>query len=154
MFTKTQEVTVAKFESITVDVSNLEEHVQEFIFTYGLRQLLNDAGASKKTLEEKVEAAQMKLARLHEGMTGRVAGVAKDATTGIMERLALAAVKGKIKAAGKKFDSFSEEQIEGAVSKYIAANHDALAAEAQKQIDARKDAAKRASAVDLDDLGL
>ena len=83
-----RQITIAKTHTLTVDDSKLAEHVREYVFAYGLKQVLNDAGSQGKTPEQKFGMAEKKLDALLRGeiaatresdpVTARAKAIAKD----------------------------------------------------------------------------
>ena len=53
--------------SYTVDTTRFSPEVLDYLFAYGLRQVINDAAASGKTLDEKVALSSKRLEALYEG---------------------------------------------------------------------------------------
>ncbi len=143
-------IAIAKTHTLDIDLSKFNNDVNEFIFAYGLKQLLNDAGSSGKTPDEKLEMAKGKLDRLYAGELRRV-GTAKTALDPVQaeaERLAWDAIKSGLKAAGRKVADVTDEQREAAIEAYIAKTPEVLKI-AKRRVDERGKAQ-----VNLDELGL
>lgn len=150
----TLDVTIAKTETVAVDTGKLNEAVLRYVFNYGLKQILNDAGSSGKSAEEKVAMAEKKLASLYEG-TIRAARGGKPGQTPLeveVERLARAEVTAAIKASGRKVKDVEEDKLEAAIERHADKHADRLKAEAEVILRRKRDAA--AVTVDLDDLDL
>lgn len=60
-------VTIAKTHELAVEPEKFNGDVAAFIFNYGLKQVLNDAGSAEKTPDGKLAKAAAKLAALHAG---------------------------------------------------------------------------------------
>jgi hypothetical protein len=60
-------VTIAKVNTLPVDVLAFNQDVIDYIFAYGLKQVLNDAGSAGKSTDEKLAMAEAKLAALYNG---------------------------------------------------------------------------------------
>jgi len=61
-------VTIAKVHALDIDTSLFNEQIREYIWNYGLKQILNDAGSAGKSADEKLGMAQKKLTALYEGI--------------------------------------------------------------------------------------
>lgn len=62
-----REVTIAKLHTLQVDVAQFNDDVLTYLFNYGLKQVLNDAGSAGKSADEKLAMAETKLAALYNG---------------------------------------------------------------------------------------
>lgn len=62
-----RDVTIAKVHTIAVDPSKFNSDVHEYIFAYGLKQVLNDAGSAGKSPDQKRDMALVKLDALYNG---------------------------------------------------------------------------------------
>jgi hypothetical protein len=62
-----REVTIAKLHTLQVDVAQFNDDVLTYLFNYGLKQVLNDAGSAGKSADEKLAMAETKLAALYAG---------------------------------------------------------------------------------------
>ena len=60
-------VTIAKTHDVAVDPARFGADVAAFVFNYGLKQLLNDAGSAEKTADGKLAKAAGKLEALYAG---------------------------------------------------------------------------------------
>lgn len=65
--TNVRDVTIAKVHTLAVDPSRFNSDVLEYIFAYGLKQVLNDAGSAGKDADQKRDMAIVKLAALYNG---------------------------------------------------------------------------------------
>lgn len=131
---KTLTIAIGEAGEIVVDVTALQAMpaVSEYIWNYGIKQMLNDvhAGLTKKVeaddqkrKEGKRALVEKKLASL---MAGEVAQARVGATGDPVEReiraMAETDVKAKIKAAGRKISDFSKESLAAAIAKQAAAH--------------------------------
>jgi hypothetical protein len=62
-----RDVTIAKVHTLAVDPSKFNADVLEYIFAYGLKQVLNDAGSAGKDADQKRDMALVKLDALYNG---------------------------------------------------------------------------------------
>jgi hypothetical protein len=62
-----RDVTIAKIHSLTIDPTLFNADVLNYIFNYGLKQVLNDAGSAGKSPDEKMEMAIAKKNALYAG---------------------------------------------------------------------------------------
>lgn len=145
---------------LAINVDDLPEVAREYIFAYGLKQILNDAHASvtkvthpdeAKRNAAKVEAAQARWDRLVSGEI-RASRASGDPIEREMRNLAERAVKDRIRQAGRKLKEFEAEALEAATTKFLEANDKALREQAREIIEARKN--KPDVEVDLAELGL
>jgi hypothetical protein len=65
--TTVRDVTIAKVHTLAVDPSKFNADVLEYIFAYGLKQVLNDAGSAGKDAGQKRDMALVKLDALYNG---------------------------------------------------------------------------------------
>lgn len=143
-------VLIAKTHLIEVDTAVLTDEVKAFVFNYGMKQLLNDAGSAGKDADEKLAMAQKKLDGLYAGEVRRVsaAKASIDPVQAEAERLAWDAIKAGLKAAGRKASEVTDEARVAAVAKYIERNPEVVEV-AKRRVEDRK-----RTTVDLDELGL
>lgn len=144
------DIHIARTHILPVDTTKFSQAVTDYIFAYGLKQVLNDAGSSGKDTLQKLAMAEKKLAALYEGTVRAVREGGGDPIKAEMARLAVANVNGRIRAAGRKIKEFTDEQLQVAYDRYIAANEISLrelAVERLAQV-------KSAPVVDISDLGL
>lgn len=123
---------------IEIDTDKLAAHadVCEYIFRHGIKQMLGDAYSTHKGTEaEKLAKAMKKLDSLYEGKAVQERG-GSDPVKAEMRDMAMADLKAKIKAAGKKFADFDKENVAKALAKLLEANDAAYrkAAEAKLAI--------------------
>lgn len=119
-------ISLGKGGEITVDVAKLceSEAVVNYVFQYGLKQMLNDVHASEKNAAAKKGLSQKKLDSLYRGEVAQSRASGGDAVGKEMRAMAERAVKDKIKALGRKVGDFSKEALAGAIDKQLAANAD------------------------------
>lgn len=88
-------LTIAKVHTVEVLPGNFNQDVLAYIFAYGLKQVLNDAGSAMKTPEAKLEAAEQKLEALYRGelRKSREPGATADPVAKEANRLAGELVK-------------------------------------------------------------
>lgn len=60
-------VTIAKVHQLAVNVDIIPDDIRAFVFNYGLKQILNDAGSTEKTPDGKLAKAVAKLEALYKG---------------------------------------------------------------------------------------
>jgi hypothetical protein len=136
-----RQITIAKSKTVSVDDGKFSKAVNEYIFAYGLKQVLNDAGSQGKSAEDKLALAEKKLAKLYSGdlaihrTTDPVAAEAK--------KIAIAKVNAAIAKKGKKPEDV--ENIGELVAKVMTQTD--VQAEAKRRVDAAN-----AVEIDLDDL--
>lgn len=140
-------VVIAKVHSIEVDEAKFSDAVKEFIFAYGLKQLLNDAGSAGKTPDEKLAMGEKKLASLYEGTlrTARVGGGGKDPVAAEMDRIAWEVLRAAIMGQGRKLKDVTDEQKAELIEKYLKKYE----AKTRKEAEARLEARKNVPTVDL-----
>lgn len=126
----TQTISLGDAGEIAVDVAKMFDHeaVIQYVFNYGLKQMLNDVHAgetAKKTPDEKTRNAN-KLALATKKLNSLLAGEVAQARLGgdpiarLVRDMALDAVKADIRKAGKKFSDFKKENIAKGVEAKIA----------------------------------
>lgn len=149
-------VNLGEAGSIVVDESKFVATVHDYIFNYGLKQMLNDVHAgetAKKTADDDTRKAN-KLALVEKKLASLYAGEVAQAREGgdplqrTMRELAEKEIKAKIKAAGKKVTDFTPEAFKAVVKKHVEA-HKARFETAAKAILAVK---VEEAEIDLDDL--
>lgn len=144
---------------ITINQAAFADHVQAFIFNYGIRQLLNDAGASFKTVDEKFDAAHAKWQRLLDGEIGRAPAAGVDSLTKEMITMATEHFHAIIRKPGSGYASVKAyKAIEGKAEKLEAAIAARVESGVDKEAAQERIAAKKAAVANvtesLDDLGL
>ena len=92
------EITIAKLNTLQVDLAQFNDDVLRYLFNYGLRQVLNDAGSAGKSPLEKLAMAETKLAALYAGelRKAREAGAGKSAVDKMADKLAADMVKAAV----------------------------------------------------------
>lgn len=152
---RTRVVYLGKGGEITVDVSRLAEHdaVINYIFNYGLKQMLNDVHASEKDAKAKLGLSQKKLDSLYRGEVAQARATSSgDKLQREMRLVATEIVKDKLRTIGKPWGKLSKDVQKSVVDKYLA-TYDA---DVRKAAQARIDATKGNASVELDlaELGL
>lgn len=96
--TNVRDVTIAKVHTLVVDPSRFNSDVLEYIFAYGLKQVLNDAGSAGKNADQKRDMALVKLDALYNGelRKAREAGAGKSAVDKMADKLAADMVKAAV----------------------------------------------------------
>ena len=151
----TRTIGLGKGGEIVVDVAKLAEHpaVVNYIFNYGLKQMLNDVHAAEKDAAAKLGLSQKKLDSLYKGEVAQArATSAGDKLTREMRLVATEIVKDKLRAIGKPWGKLSKDVQKSVVDKYI----ETYADDVKKAAQARLDAVKGDASVELDlaELGL
>jgi len=139
--TKVIKISLGKGGEIEVDLDKLQgEAVKDYIFMYGLKQMLNDVHASEKDAAAKKGLSQKKLDSLYRGEVAQARGFTGDPVAREMKAMAQADLTAKIKAAGKKLKDFSEENLKAALAKLLEKNEASYrkAAEAKLAIKVEK----------------
>lgn len=146
-------------QTVSIDKGALPQVSNDFIFAYGLRQILNDCHSSivAKTWDEEKDgnfseavmaAVADKIAALATGdiTTRRAAGEPVDPVARRVLRIARERIKSALKAQkGLTIKAYGEEAYDELVSKYIDKNAEAL--EKQAKAELKKEAE---TVVDLD----
>ena len=134
----TQVISLGKGGEISVDVAKLCESaaVVNYIFTYGLKQMLNDVHASEKDAEAKKGLSQKKLDSLYRGEVAQSRASSGDPVAREMKAMAEADVKAKLKTLGRKVSEIKKDVLTSVIEKQLEANKDAYrkAAEAKLAI--------------------
>ena len=149
-----QHIMIAKTHKLEVEDGRFSQDIRDFIWNYGLRQILNDAGSSGKSPDEKLAMAEKKLAALYEGVI-RKTREAKNPLDAIALRMAKAVFKnafgwGKGLMVGKfttwatkqeiEFDADNEEDLARAIDEAldIIANTEGVQTKARAELNAPK----------------
>jgi len=128
-----QTLNLGEAGELSVNVAELCKHeaVVNYIFNYGLKQMLNDVHAS---ITKKVEAddetrkaskrslAEKKLASLLAGNVAQERVGTSDPVGKLMKEMATEAVTKAIRGAGKKVKDFSKESFNAAVKAMLEKN--------------------------------
>lgn len=135
--------------SLTIDVARLAAHPQvvDYVFQYGLRQMLNDvhAGVTKKVepddlkrVEQKLALAQKKLASLMAGEVAQARIGGGDPVAREMSRMAESDLKDQLRRIGKKLGDIDKKVWAEVVAKQVAKGEETYrkAAEAKLAIKA------------------
>ena len=151
----TRVIGLGKGGEIEVDVAKIAEHpaVVNYIFNYGLKQMLNDVHASEKDANAKLGLSQKKLDSLYKGEVAQARATSSgDKLAREMRLVATEIVRDKLRAIGKPWGKLSKDVQKSVVDKYLA-TYDA---DVRKAAQARLDATKGNASVELDlaELGL
>lgn len=136
------QVLIAKTHTLEVDTEALTPAVREYIFNYGLKQVLNDAGSAGKTPDEKLGMAQKKLDAMLRGEVAR-AREAVDEIGAEARRIARKRIGDALRAKGSKLKDVEAKAMDDAVAK-LAARADIMEA-AREAVEARKGVAASVS---------
>lgn len=150
--TKIVEISLGKAGSVTVDVAKLEANPQvvEYIFNYGLKQMLNDVHASEKDPDAKKALSLKKLDSLYAGQVAQTrVGGGGDPVLREMRQMAESDVKAKLKALGKKISDYSKETLAVAYAKQLEAGKAGYEKAAKAKLAIKADAPQD---IDLDEL--
>ena len=146
---------LGKGGEIVVDVAKLatSDAVVNYIFNYGLKQMLNDVHASEKDAKAKLGLSQKKLDSLYRGEVAQARATSSgDKLAREMRLVATEIVKDKLRAIGKSWGKLSKDVQKSVVDKYLATYADDVRKAAQARIDATKGDAS--VELDLAELGL
>lgn len=145
----TKEITISlgKGGEIKVDLDRLQgEMVKDYIFLYGLKQMLNDVHAGEKEAEKKIGLSQKKLDSLYRGEIAQARVGGGDPVAREMREMAMADLTAKVKSAGKKLKDFSKEAVQKALAGLMEKNGEAYRKAAEAKL------AIKPKAVDTDDI--
>lgn len=131
------QVLIAKTHVVDVDTEALTPAVREYIFNYGLKQVLNDAGSAGKSPDEKLGMAQKKLDALLRGEVAR-AREAVDEIGAEARRIARKRIGDALRAKGQKLKDVEAKAMDDAVAK-LAQRADIMEA-AREAVEARRGA--------------
>ena len=107
---------------VHVDVARFNDEVNNYVFRYGLRQMLSDVHAAVKKDEADCRAKSLalinkKLEALYAGDFRAGSESRLDPVEAEARRLALVAIQTKLKAKGRKRNTFSTDWFKAAVDK-------------------------------------
>lgn len=147
-------ISLGKAGSIVVDLNKLQAHpaVVEYVFNYGLKQMLNDVHASEKDPAAKVGLSQKKLDSLYAGQVAQSREAGGDPVAREMRAMAEADLKAKIKVLGKKVGDIDKKVMAELVAKQVAANEEAYRKAAEAKLAIKPKGIE--SGISLEDLGL
>lgn len=147
-------ISLGKGGSITVDVEKLEAHpaVVEYIFNYGLKQMLNDVHAGEKDASAKLGLSQKKLDSLYRGEVAQSRESGGDPIAREMKAMAESDLKAKIKALGKQVGKIDKKVFAELVGKQMAANEEAYRKAAEAKLAIKPKGIE--AGISLEDLGL
>ena len=154
--TTTDELSIGlgKAGEIVVDMDKLAKHpaVLNYIFNYGLKQMLNDVHASEKDVTAKLGLSQKKLDSLYRGEVAQArATTSGDRIEREMQRVAVEVLKSKLPATGTSWGKLSKEKQTKLVARYLEVHGDATRKIAETRLAAANSAKDELS---LEDLGL
>lgn len=164
------DIIIGKTQNVVkVDIESMASVSKDFIFAYGLRQILNDCHASVQRKDFETQEAFMeavdarvnaKLNALYSGDISTRTASGKPALSpleAMMEKIAkeivIPALRAKVKSLGGKFGDITDAQKNKILQEYIEKNHGTLGVEAAKRLKAQKAQADSVE-LDLSELGL
>lgn len=147
-------ISLGKGGSITVDVEKLQAmpQVAEYIFNYGLKQMLNDVHAGEKEASAKLGLSQKKLDSLYRGEVAQSRESGGDPVAREMKAMAESDLKAKIKALGKQVGKIDKKVFAELVGKQVAANEEAYRKTAEAKLAIKPKGIE--AGISLEDLGL
>lgn len=132
-------------KAIDVATGNLPAHVKDFIFEYGLRQILNDAGSAQTTIADKHAIALKRLDALYAGeLRVRRAADNLSPLEAEIERLARADAVAFFKAKKLKVKDLDEAELDAKTEEFRLEFLDDYTAMAEKALDEARLARERA----------
>lgn len=126
------QISIAKTHEIVVNTERFSDHVRQYIFDYGLKQVLNDAGSTGKNADEKLAMANKKLDALYAGEVRQARE--SDPVRAEARNMAKAAVMRDLKKVGKKVEDLADGQFASIVNDRLSR----FMAAAKIVVDARK----------------
>lgn len=127
-----------------IETGDFPEVSREFIFNYGLRQILNDCHSSVKQSDFRteaeffaavMEAVTRKLTALEQGqITVRKSAEPTSPLDKIIQRIATANVGAALKKKGIARKTLPEGRFEELVESYVEKHHDTLAETARQEL--------------------
>jgi len=153
------EVLIGEAGSIEVNKAELEKHpaVMDYIWNYGLRQMLNDVHAgetAKKTPDSETRKAN-KRALVEKKLASLLAGEVAQARLGgdpvekEMRAMAEADLKAKLRSLGKKVGDYDKKVWAEVVGKQVAKNAEAYRKAAEAKLAIKPEGLKSADADDI-----
>lgn len=138
---KTIEITLGKAGSITVDLDKVAKNqtVVDYIFNYGLKQMLNDVHASEKDAKAKLGLVQKKLDSLYAGQVAQARVGSSDPVGKLMKELAESDVKAALVKLGKKVKDIDKTKYAEIVAKQLDKKRDAYKATAEAKLAIKMD---------------
>ena len=150
----TKEITISlgKGGEIKVDLDKLQsEAVKDYIFLYGLKQMLNDVHAGEKEASAKAGLSQKKLDSLYRGEVAQARVGGGDPVAKIMRELALADITKQVKAAGKKMKDLDKEKLQAAIAMMMKKHEAAYRKTAEERLAVNAPSVKADDIMDLFD---
>ena len=150
----TRTIGLGKGGEIVVDVAKLatSDAMVNYIFNYGLKQMLNDVHASEKDAKAKLGLSQKKLDSLYRGEVAQARATSSgDKLAREMRLVATEIVKDKLRVIGKSWGKLAKDVQKSVVDKYL----ETYGADVRVAAQARLDAVKGGeSELSLEELGL
>jgi hypothetical protein len=124
-------IAIGEAGSIEVDTGKFNKAVNDYIFNYGLKQMLNDvhAGMTKKVEADdakrkagKLALVEKKLASLYDGHVAQARVGGGDPVAKEMRNMAETFLKGQLRKLGKKPGDYTKETWHAVIAKELAAN--------------------------------
>ena len=153
MFEKIYTIGLGKAGELAVDSSKFTDQVKEYVFVYGLKQMLNDVHSQEKNVVLKPALSQKKLDSLYAGQVAQArAASGLGAVERKMRELADADLRMKMKALGKKVGDIAKDVWAGVVDKQVKAREAAYRAAAEAILAVKVEPAEAEEELDLDSL--
>jgi len=120
-------ISLGKGGEIEVDLDRLlnNKTVANYVFLYGIKQMLNDVHASEKNADVKKGLSQKKLDSLYAGEVAQQRVGGGDPVAREVRAMAIEDIKKQLAGLGKKFKDFSKDKMEVAIAAKIEKNKDA-----------------------------
>ena len=117
-------ISLGKGGEIMVDVAKLAEHdaVVNYVFQYGLKQMLNDVHASEKDPKAKLGLSQKKLDSLYRGEVAQARVSSGDPVKREMRAMAEVDVKAAMRVAGVKPSDLPKGKLAEIIDAQMAKN--------------------------------
>lgn len=146
-----QVISLGKGGEIKVDVAKLAESaaVVNYVFNYGLKQMLNDVHASEKDPAAKLGLSQKKLDSLYRGEVAQARAAGGDPVKREMRAMAEADVKNVARGAGIKLANIPKEKLAAAIDAQMEKNETKYRKAAEAKLAIKVEATP---IVDLDEL--
>ena len=129
------QVMIAKTHALDVRDEDFSPEVRAYVFAYGLKQVLNDAGSAGKSPDEKLGMAQKKLDALLRGEV-RAMREGVDEVTSEARKIAEGLIKNALRAQGRKIADIDKEVLRAKVAEL--AERPDIRSKAQDAVIARK----------------
>lgn len=129
------QVMIAKTHTLDVRDEDFSPEVRAYVFAYGLKQVLNDAGSAGKNPDEKLGMAQKKLDAMLRGEI-RAMRESVDEVTSEARKIAEGLIKNALRAQGRKIADVDKEVFRAKVAEL--AERPDIRAKAEEAVASRK----------------